>query len=67
MPTQIGCDEVRRLVADGAQLVDVLPEPEFQASHLPSAINIPLKDLTRDLDRRLDRRRPVVVYCFDSQ
>ena len=67
MPTSIDRDEVRRLVAAGAQLVDVLPSAEFEEEHLPGAINIPLKDLDRETTRQLERGRPVIVYCYDYQ
>ncbi len=45
MPKTIARDEVRRLVEDGAQLVDVLPREEYEEEHLAGAINIPLKEL----------------------
>ncbi len=63
----IGRDEVRRLVATGAQLVEVLPRPEYEEEHLAGAINIPLKELNRDSAQQLDRERPVIVYCNDFQ
>ena len=67
MPTPVDREEVRRLVADGAQLVEVLPQPECEEEHLPGATNIPLKELNRETAERLDRGRPVVVYCNDYQ
>jgi rhodanese-related sulfurtransferase len=67
MPTPIGRDEVRRLVAAGAQLVEVLPAAEFEEEHLPAAIDIPLKELDRVTTRQLARGRPVIVYCHDYQ
>jgi rhodanese-related sulfurtransferase len=42
VPTAIFRDEVRRLVEEGAQLVDVLRREEYEDEHLPGAINIPL-------------------------
>jgi rhodanese-related sulfurtransferase len=66
MPTQIDRDEVQRLVAAGAQLVDVLKPEEYEKEHLPGAINIPLKKLDREATEVLDRSRPVIVYCWDS-
>ncbi|HWF52575.1 MAG TPA: rhodanese-like domain-containing protein [Solirubrobacteraceae bacterium] len=48
------------------QLVEVLPEEEYVAVHLPKAVNIPLKLLDADTTAGLDRARPVVVYCWDS-
>jgi phage shock protein E len=66
MPTPVfRTAEVRRLVDDGAQLVDVLAADEFERDHLPGAINIPLKQLDARSAARLDRSRPVLVYCND--
>ena len=60
-------EQVRRLIAGGAQIVEVLPRPECEEEHLPGAINIPLKELNRETAHRLDRSRPVIVYCNDYQ
>lgn len=57
---------VRRLIAAGAQLVEVLPSEEYQELHLPGAINIPLKQLDAESAHRIDRARDVVVYCWDG-
>jgi rhodanese-related sulfurtransferase len=67
MPTAVDRDEVQRLVAAGAQLVEVLPQPEYEEEHLPGAINLPLKELNRETAKQLDRDRPVIVYCNDYQ
>ena len=67
MPTAIFRDEVRRLVEEGVQLVDVLPRDEYEDEHLPGAINIPLKELDRETTVRLRRNAPVIVYCHDYQ
>lgn len=66
MPTTIGRDQVRQLISQGAQLVEVLPAAEYADEHLPGAISIPLKELDRDRIRGLDPDRPVVVYCYDD-
>ena len=66
MPKEIYRDEVRRLVSEGAQLVEVLPSPEFEEDHLPSAIHIPLKHIDSRATELLDPKRPVIVYCWDS-
>ena len=65
MPTNIERDEVLRLVADGAQLVEVLPGKEYAEAHLPKAINIPLKTLDHQAAQQLQPHRPVIVYCND--
>jgi peroxiredoxin/rhodanese-related sulfurtransferase len=67
MSTPIDRDEVRRLVAQGAQLVEVLQESSYEKEHLPGAINIPLKRLGAEGASALDSERPVIVYCYDLQ
>jgi rhodanese-related sulfurtransferase len=66
MPTGVWLDRLQELIADGAQLVDVLPEAEHAEAHLPGAISLPLKQLDAQSAAALDRERPVVVYCWDS-
>lgn len=66
MPTEIDRDEVRRLVDGGAQLVEVLPSSEYEEDHLPGALNLPLRQLERQAGAVLDRRRAVIVYCWDA-
>jgi rhodanese-related sulfurtransferase len=65
MPREIGRDEVQRLVAQGAQLVEVLPPEEYEEQHLPGAISLPLRKIETEARTRLDPNRPVVVYCWD--
>ncbi len=67
MPTPIDRDEVRRLLDNGGQLVEVLPEAEYEDEHLPGAINLPLKTLDAETARRLERERAVIAYCHDYQ
>lgn len=60
-------DEARELSAQGAQVVEVLPRDEYEESHLPGALHLPLKELDeRTASTLLDRSRPVVVYCNDG-
>ena len=58
--------QLRRLLDDGAQLVEVLPAGEYAEMHLPNAVNIPLKTLDAATTAGLDRERPVIVYCWDA-
>jgi len=66
MATRIDLGQLRELLDDGAQLVEVLPAAEYRDEHLPGAVNVPLKQLDATSAARLDRSRPVVVYCWDS-
>ena len=52
---------LRRLIAAGAQLVEVLPAEDYAEEHLPGAISLPLKELDAPSAARLDRARPIIV------
>ncbi len=55
--------ELTRRLKDGlVTVLDVRPEDEYAAGHVRSAINIPLRELTRRL-RELPRNREVIAYC----
>jgi rhodanese-related sulfurtransferase len=66
MPTDIGRDDVQRLVAQGAQLVEVLPKEAFDQQDLPGAIHLLLRKIEAGARATLDPERPVIVYCWDS-
>jgi rhodanese-related sulfurtransferase len=66
MPKEINLDALDRLLASGAQLVEVLPAKEYAEEHLPGAISIPLKKLDASTVASLDRSQSIVVYCWDS-
>jgi rhodanese-related sulfurtransferase len=65
MPTRIELAQLQELLDGGAQLVEVLPAAEYAEEHLPGAVSLPLKELDAASAARLDRTRPVVVYCWD--
>ena len=67
MPTPIDGEQVQQLLEQGARLVEVLPEEEFEEEHLPGAINLPLKTIDAESAQRLGRERAVIVYCYDYQ
>lgn len=55
--------ELARRLKDGlVTVLDVRPEDEFAAGHLPTAINIPLRQLSRHL-REIPKSREIVAYC----
>jgi len=66
MASDVWLDKLQELIADGVQLVEVLPERQYELGHLPGAVNLPLKRLDASTAAVLDRQRPVVVYCWDS-
>ena len=55
--------ELRRLVREGdVTVLDVRPEDEFVAAHIPGAVSVPVNELKRRL-RELPKRREVIAYC----
>ncbi len=66
MPSDIDLHQLDQQLNAGAQLVEVLPADEYEEEHLPDAISIPLRRLTLEAAEKLDRGRPVVVYCWDA-
>jgi rhodanese-related sulfurtransferase len=67
MPKIIRRDEVQDLMKRGAQVVEVLPHKQYREVHIAGASNIPLQKLNREAMSRLNRDKPVVVYCYDYQ
>ena len=53
---------VARVRSGAVTVLDVRPEEEFRAGHLPGALSVPLGDLERRL-AELPRDREVVAYC----
>lgn len=61
-PREVSREEARKLVADGAQLVDVRAEHEWEAGRIPGAKHLPLAELSERVGE-LDKGRSVVLYC----
>lgn len=53
----------RKLVADGALLLDVRTPGEFSDRHIEGAVNIPVEALAGRMAEVGPKDRPVVVYC----
>ncbi len=59
----VGQHELLARVRSGAVVVlDVRPEEEYRAGHIPGALSIPLASLSRRL-RAIPRRAEIVAYC----
>ena len=59
---QYHIDEIPRLVADRAQLIDVRTGGEYSMGHISGARNIPIDDLRMRM-REVNKERPVYLYC----
>lgn len=61
--TPVGRDELMARVREGGTMViDVRPQAEYQAGHIPGAVNIPLDELPTHLET-LPRDQEIVAYC----
>ena len=60
---QVAADELEQRLEKGTVIVlDVRPEPEFRAGHIPGALSAPLDSLEQ-VAAKLPRRREIVAYC----
>jgi rhodanese-related sulfurtransferase/predicted transcriptional regulator len=60
---QVAADELEQRLNKGTVIVlDVRPEPEFRAGHIPGALSAPLDSLEQ-VAAKLPRRREIVAYC----
>ena len=60
--TIVSPDDARRLVGEGATLLDVRGDEEWRAGHAPGAQHVALADLPDELER-LNREELVVCLC----
>lgn len=60
-------DEVQRAAADGATLVEALPQAHYDKEHLPGALNIPHDQVDELAPSVLpDKHAAVIVYCANG-
>ncbi|MET9392127.1 metalloregulator ArsR/SmtB family transcription factor [Streptomyces sp. NPDC006624] len=61
--TAVGREELRARIAAGDVVVlDVRPEEEYRAGHIPGALSIPVQELAARIDE-LPKDMEIVVYC----
>ena len=61
-PREVTREEARKMVEEGAQLVDVRADHEWEAGRIAGARHVPLPELPQRTGE-LDQDRPVVIYC----
>ena len=59
---EVSREEAQKLIEDGAQLVDVRVDHEWEVGHIAGATHLPLAELAERAGE-IDKERPVVVYC----
>ncbi len=59
---EVSREEARKLLDEGAQLVDVRAGHEWEAGRIAGATHVPLAELAGRTEE-IDKDRPVVLYC----
>jgi rhodanese-related sulfurtransferase len=59
---EVSREQAQKLVEEGAQLVDVRVDHEWEVGRIPGATHLPLAELAERAGE-IDRNRPVVLYC----
>jgi rhodanese-related sulfurtransferase len=59
---EVSREETQKLIEEGAQLVDVRADHEWDAGRIAGAKHVPLAELA-ERTGELDSDRPVVLYC----
>jgi rhodanese-related sulfurtransferase len=60
--SEVSREEAQKLIEEGAQLVDVRAEHEWEAGRIEGAKHLPLAELGERAGE-IDEDRPVVFYC----
>jgi len=59
---EVSRDEAQKLIEDGAQVIDVRVDHEWEAGRIAGATHLPLAELA-DRTAEIDKERPVLLYC----
>ena len=54
--------DFRELVKNGAQIIDVRTPGEFKGGHIKGAVNIPLQNISSQMNR-IRKDKPVITCC----
>ena len=61
---RVAGSEAEELLKQGALVIDVRSEGEYQGRHLPGAINIPLDRLQSEIAKHApDKAKPLLLHC----
>lgn len=55
-------EDFAELVKGGAQIIDVRSREEFSDGHIQGSVNIPLQNLSTQLNK-LRKEKPIIVCC----
>lgn len=58
---------VNALVERSAVIIDVLEPEDYNKVHIKNAINVPVKNLEKEISKKVDRETPVIIYSIDYE
>lgn len=59
----VEAEDLLQRIKDGLVIVlDVRPPDEFAAGHVPGSINVPVKELEKQI-KKLDNKKEIIAYC----
>jgi rhodanese-related sulfurtransferase len=59
---EVSRDEAQKLIDEGAQVIDVRADHEWEAGRIAGATHLPLDELAQRAGE-IDQERPVLLYC----
>ncbi|MGB5396170.1 MAG: rhodanese-like domain-containing protein [Gammaproteobacteria bacterium] len=62
----LSCSEIKTLLSQGGQLIDVRSHYEFSAGALNDAVHMPLDQMQYHVDA-IEKDKPVILYCRSGQ
>ena len=65
MVHEIKCSELKDMVDNGGQLIDVRSNMEFNRGALESAVNLPIESFPHSVNT-IDKQKPVMLYCVSG-
>ncbi|PEI05861.1 hypothetical protein CRM79_00890 [Pantoea agglomerans] len=65
-PETVSPQEAKRLVDQGAVLIDIRDSTEYQREHIPNARSLPLSDITAGKTVEGADKQPVIFHCLSG-
>jgi rhodanese-related sulfurtransferase len=59
---EVSRDEAQKLIDEGAQVIDVRADHEWEVGRIAGAAHLPLAELAQRAGE-IDKERPVLLYC----
>ncbi|GAA5027045.1 hypothetical protein GCM10011506_13270 [Marivirga lumbricoides] len=55
--------DYKKLISEGAIILDVRTKDEFQSGHIKNSFNIPVSSLANNLNKLRDKDMPIITCC----